>query len=496
MANTNWWLGLGVAGALLACDGGTAADDTSDGADGADAADATSRDTTDADTGHDAVEGPPSIASITAHTAGAKGIDLVVSIVGSDADGDAELARVRLFDADQRPVLAFRTGLGERPDSNEQLVALNGVDGEDSFITEVRLGGVIDEYPNIASVEVALRDSTGAFSDDVRGAVSAQAIRALGDACDAAIVADRCSAGLGCRGTPAQCQEGLAPEVAKVAYLQGEGGTRILVQGVDPEEDVASVLIEFLDASGHALMVDLDNDEVAESSEFEVAAESLGAGAFSVHVVPVAGFEAMVPSIAVTATDAAGHTGVRKTAKLAATPIRSVGQACDLAGFDACNPATAACVPNVSATVVNAGTCKAKSQLAKSECALAPELVPGAAPIVGVTAGPSLWDAPMTCSSGDPKGRPEGVAVLHLSAPASRLTLTTALAGTNFDSVVYLLPGCGDTTAAPLGCADDAPSGGAAATLELTLLPAGDYLVVVDSWGAVGGSFALSATVE
>jgi len=489
-----------VAGTLTACEAGAA---DSDGADATGGNDATSGlDATRAPDGRDTTRGgetgaadePPTLTSVSAHIAGVKGVDLDLALVGGDVDGDAELARVRVFDGSGAPVLAFRSGLGD-PDSNEQLVAFAApVAGQKTFIASVRLRELIGDHPDIAKVEVALRDATGELSADVSADIAAQPVRQLGDACDPAAIEDRCTSGFGCRGTPAQCQEGLAPEVAKVAYLKGEGGTRILVQGVDAEEDVATVLIEFLDAAGQTLLVDLDNDEVPESSEFEVSTiDVLADGAFLVKVTPVAGFDLLVPQIAVTATDAAGHVGVRKTAKLAAAPVRAVGQACDANGFDVCNPATAVCVAAANGT---SHTCKPKAQLGAAECAAAQILEPDGVAVFGVADGPSLWDAPATCSSGDPTGRPEAVAVLRLSAPAARLTLTTALDGTNFDTVLYLLPGCGAANAVPLGCGDDASDGGAAATLELELVPAGDYLVVVDAWGAEGGSFALSASLE
>ena len=106
MATTNWWLGCAVGLASLACDGGGSPDEV-DAADGVDAVGADARG--DGDVAAEAE--PPSLVSVSAHMAGARGHDLVLSIDGADADGDAELTRVRLFDAADRPVLAFRSGL-------------------------------------------------------------------------------------------------------------------------------------------------------------------------------------------------------------------------------------------------------------------------------------------------------------------------------------------------------------------------------------------------
>jgi len=279
-----------------------------------------------------------------------------------------------------------------------------------------------------------------------------------------------------------------------VAYLKGEGGTRILVQGTEPEDDLLSVLIEFLDNAGQPLLVDLDNDEVPESQEFEVnAAGQAVDGAFVVRVTPVEGFELLVPQVAVTPADAAGHTGQRKTSKLANTPVRAVGQACDVYGFDVCNT-TAVCAPGVPGAT---NTCKAKSQLAPAECNAAPELDPAAGvdTVTGIADGPSLWDAPAGCSSGDTKNRPEAVVKLHLASPAASLTVSTDEPGTNFDTVLYVLPACA-ADAAPIGCADDSPEASAAGVLELELVPAGDYFVVIDSWGPDGGTYTLRVAVD
>ncbi|MCC6624028.1 MAG: hypothetical protein IT385_22415 [Deltaproteobacteria bacterium] len=496
---------------------GAGCDEPSEGADAATASD-TGHDTTtsddvatsDASTGGDGATttlppdaqpdaitgGGPTLSSLIAHVAGTRGFDLDLAIVGADGDGDAALARVRLLDGGGAPVLAFRSGLADTPDSNETLVPFaSPVTGQTSFITRVRLRGLYGEHPTIARVEVALRDAAGNLSADVAADVIAQAVRQIGDGCDPEAVEDRCPPGAGCRGTPAQCQEGLPPEATRVAYLKGEGGTRILVQGTEPEDDLQAVRVEFLDDQGQPRLVDLDNDTVAESTEFDVDGTGKAIdGAFLVRVDPAPGFEDVVPQIAVTPRDAAGHVGARKTTRLANVPVRAVGQGCDIHGFDVCS-ATSVCAPGLPGAT---NTCKAKSQLAPAECAAAPVLDPSAAPaaITGLVDGPSLWDAPPSCSSGDPKGRPEAVVVLRLVNAAKKVTLTTALPGTNFDTVLYVLPGCGASGAEPLGCADDAPEGSAAASLVLDLVPAGDYLIVVDSWGPDGGSFALEVAVE
>lgn len=503
------WLGLGALTALsMGCEPGggdsdatgdaTSNSDASDASDATDATDASdTRDGSDA-TGDSAGDGTPTLESATAHAAGAKGLDLALELVGKDADRDASHVRVRVLDAGGAPVMAFASGLSAANDTNERLVAFSApVSGQTSFTALARIRDVIGAHPEIAKVELALRDADDHFSQALVIDVTSQALRQLGDTCDPDVVADRCTGGLGCRGTPATCQEGVAPELTRVAFLKGttaDAGARILAQGTDPEEDIASLKVEFLDTAGAAVTVDLDNDEVPESTEFLVsAADAAFDGGFFVRVDTAPGFEILVPQVAITPIDAAGHQGARKTARLAATPTRAAGQSCDVNGFDACN-ASSVCTPGL-AGVTN--MCKLRSQLATAECKDAPVLTLDGAPLIGIVEGPSVWEAPASCSSGDPVGRPETVAKLHLDASLPRLTLSTALAGTNFDTVLYVLGGaCPVTPAEALGCADDDADGGAAATLVLENLPAGDYLVVVDAWGSTGGTFSLSASTH
>jgi hypothetical protein len=115
--------------------------------------------------------------------------------------------------------------------------------------------------------------------------------------------------------------------------------------------------------------------------------------------------------------------------------------------------------------------------------------------VIGVTGSVSLWDAPQGCSSNDPTGRPEGVVMLHLDQMAS-VTLTTAQPATNFDTTLYVLPGCPDDSLGALGCSDDTPGAGTASTLSLQNIGPGDFAVIVDSFDYVGGTFELMATVN
>jgi len=434
----------------------------------------------------------PTLTSVKANVHGAQGLNLRLTLIGSDNDKDIDRVRLRLFDDAGQPLNAFRSGLSDTPDTHETVLSFDvasDVTNKKDILATATLRNIFPAYEP-ASVEVALIDSNGFESSFVESDVIAQDILNQGEACDETYTENRCQPGLGCR--EAQCKDGLPPEVTKVAYLNGQGGTRILVTGTEPEDDIDSVLIEFLDNAGSPVLIDLDSDEVPESDSFVLNAQGSSTdGTFFVRLDPSGEFESQVKQIAVTATDLFDHEGARKTTKLVASPIRSTGQGCDPRGFDVCN-ANSACVQATNGTT---WSCRDKNQLRKAECSAAPELALDGTPLVGFADGGSLFDAPSGCSSGDPTGRAEGVVRLILESPAAKLTLSTNNPGTSFDTVLYLVKACGETTDAPLGCADESEAS-AAATLELDLVPAGNYLVVIDSWGATAGEFVLTATIE
>jgi hypothetical protein len=88
------------------------------------------------------------------------------------------------------------------------------------------------------------------------------------------------------------------------------------------------------------------------------------------------------------------------------------------------------------------------------------------------------------------------VARLVLAQAAATLTLSVANPGTDFDTTMYLLPGCPSTSAGALGCDDDNGIIGVSSLLVLQNVPAGTYTVVVDSFKPHGGNYQLTATVQ
>jgi hypothetical protein len=242
-------------------------------------------------------------------------------------------------------------------------------------------------------------------------------------------------------------------------------------------------------------MVDSDGDGTPDLMSVSATATNLASnGVYFFRMQSGVGLEAQMAKLAATPIDAAGHIGATVTAAPTAVPVKSSGQTCDARGFDVCGPSLA-CSPGV---VGQTNTCKPATTLRTAHCQSAPVLTPTAAGAIalGQTGGQSLWDAPVGCSTNDPTGRPEGVVTIHLAQTAATLTLSTEGAGTNFDTVLYLLTGCPDSSSMALGCADDVAPGTPTSRLVLHNVPAGTYLAVVDSFGYEGGTFQLKATVQ
>jgi hypothetical protein len=496
------WTVAGVLFCLVcaACDAGTGGD-AGDAAGSADAPGGGggpgARDGRGGGAGGDSAAVPtvPTLSSASVRVTGAAGQDLTIDVIGADEGGDAAFLHIRVTDAGGRPVPAWALTPDGLQGTAEHRAAFDApLAGKTSFSGRVSLARMAASHPEIASVTVAVEDARGDLSEEVTAPVSEQPQVELGAACDPAHIETRCAPGYGCRGVPPACAEGRAPELVRVAYVRTDAGARILMTGTEPEDDLAVVRLDFLDARGNPVAVDLDNDESPESESFDVEAEGLAyGGTFFLALDSTESFAAQVPRIAATARDMAGHVGATKTVNLAPPTTRGAAATCDPRGFDVC-AAGLACTPGDPAV---RNTCQRLTSLQPRVCREAPVLDPAAGvdTVAGRTGGASLWDAPPVCSAGDPVRRPEGLALLRLRSAAASVTLSTAESGTNFDTVLYVLPGCAPDSAGALGCVDDTEDG-AAAVLTLEMVPAGDYLVVVDSWGPEGGDFVLTVTVE
>jgi hypothetical protein len=440
---------------------------------------------------------PPSLMTVEANQSGRTGKDLLIAVRGSDPDFDIVTARLRSLDAQGNPVNAFDANHDGTPDSSEAPATIDGASyvGQNLSAT-IMLRGFMAKPTAAVQLGVVLIDATALETGELTAGLTPQAVVESGQPCDATFITSRCNAGLGCRGAPPTCQEGKPPEITKFAFYKQTGGPLILLEGTEPEDDLQTVKFQFQNAQGGFISIDSDGDGTPDLASFDFDAKGQAVdGTFFIRFQAGENLDQQVPKLVAQASDFAGHQGALKTAAPTTVPIKSAGSSCDPRGFDAC-AVNLVCSPGI---VGQANKCASATNLRTAVCKAAPvlEATPAGATIIGRTSGTSLWDAPSGCSSNDPKGRPDGLVTLRLTALASKLTLSTNRPGTNFDTTLYLLAGCpGDSTAA-FGCSDDVPNNPVGASeLVLSNLAAGDYQIVVDSFDFAGGTFELSAKVE
>ncbi len=279
------------------------------------------------------------------------------------------------------------------------------------------------------------------------------------------------------------------PAITKLAFVEDPLGPRILVAGVDPGERLESVWLDLLDENGEPAAIDGDDDGVTESSQLEILSSSMdrSADAYFFEVRASPGLERFAKRGTARVQEKSGRMGAAHGAALAPLAVRGSGEACDLHGFDECADGLA-CNDDS-----NGGSqCEELDAARARRCANGPVIEVGAR-TTGTTRGASLWDPPDGCASEARRGRPEAVLRLHLDSPVSSLAIATALGGTTFDSVLTVLDGCG-ARATALACNDDDPP--PVSRVRLGDLPAGDYLVVVDSLDRSGGAFELTVTAR
>ncbi|HEY1088939.1 MAG TPA: hypothetical protein VGE37_14645, partial [Archangium sp.] len=436
----------------------------------------------------------PELTLVDAYAAGRTGKDLKVVLKGKDRNLDAVSAEVRLLDGLGSEVFGFDLNHDGSPESALTTLPLEGkrwvTETVTATVSSPRLFAVMLD---VQQVGLTLVDATGLRSEETVVSLQQQSVLSLGEACDATYLTSRCEPGFGCRGTPAVCSEGQAPTITRMAfYRNASGGPTILLEGTEPEDDLSNVRFQFQNASGQFISIDSDGDGQGDLSSFDYEAAELAIdGTFFIRLTGGEGLDLQAPKLVATASDGASHVGAAKIVTPSSIPVRSAGQTCDVRGFDICGN-NLSCSPGI---VGQTNKCMSASPMRTSQCTAAPILEAGGT-VNGFAEGGSLWDAPAGCQTYDPKGRPEGVVKLRLSDRAAKLTLSTVGAGTTFDTALYVLPACSDSSVDALGCNDDLAGAAAASELVLTDVPAGDYLVIVDSFQQEGGAFQLSATVE
>lgn len=288
-----------------------------------------------------------------------------------------------------------------------------------------------------------------------------------------------------------------APELTKLGYYNDALGARIVMQGRDPNGDVASYTIKLFKGNTPAL-VDVNGDQVAGESEYTGPISPIAdTAAFVYRFEPSLELLDNVDTIKVTVFDSGKRASAELTAKLGSAPTPVGGTSCDPMGFVVC-AGQSVCTFNGTRT-----SCSGVATGRTSACTNALTLAPPEVSSVRAEALFSLWDAPGSCLTGDPKQRPDRVVKLRLAADAAKVTLSTANDYTNFDTSLYLLTKCQSDPApcanSACACADDSP-GSNKAVLTLTDVKANtDYFIVVDAfrhYDPLKHRFELTATVE
>lgn len=178
---------------------------------------------------------PPSIDSVRAMRGGLEGGDLVVTVQGTDENGDAFLLYGWAFDEEGEPVEtlkdAWRTG--NLPNRIYLLTKRGNLHGQKAFEATATVPALLARHPEIHTVHVAVEDRAGARTAVRELAVDDAEVVGEGGPCDPQQFVNRCGAGLLCyddgSGEPtcndlaalrtAQCAA--APEVEMDVVLQG-----------------------------------------------------------------------------------------------------------------------------------------------------------------------------------------------------------------------------------------------------------------------------------
>ena len=442
-----------------------------------------------ADAGSTTATGAATLSSVTMANVGRHGDTLLFTVKGADPAAQTTEVHVRLLDASSAPVIAFDTNWDGVADSAETRLHFDqSALGQKTFTQTITLPGLFANVPNVASAEVALSDAQGNLSPSMTATLSAQTVSAQGAACDPNEATSRCTAGLSCSGSPAQCQAGVAPTLTAVGYYGGTNAAEIFT-GADPDEDLASITLHFLDNGGNPVSVDLGDGTPVSSTVLNT--QSATGQTYAFENYPAPGFTTSVPRIAATPTDSFGRAGATVTASLGTQPVRASGQSCDPSGLTGCATGSA-CSPGVAGAT---NTCGTMANLQTAKCTAAPQAAAsGVIAAWGLVQGASLWDPPSGCTFATEVNRPESLVTLKLAAAVNTLTISTATPETDFDTVLYVLPSCATTSAQALGCNDDTT--GFSSTVTLTNVAAGTYVVVVDAAGPQGGHFGLTVATQ
>jgi hypothetical protein len=427
----------------------------------------------------------------TAHIDGRLGNRVRLTISGEQTAGMFASVAVTAFDSNGNSINWFDTNLDSTLDSSTGYLVPQAIPNETTFSFDVLIP-LSKALVDWSQAKVSLYDRTDAVSNELSISVEEQPVRSSGQACDPAAKADRCQTGLECSASSSTCINHTGPSLSQVAYVTTSSGPLLVAAGSDNADDLIEMDIDFFDASGASVLVNLNNDSTnpqMASNFTEAGGIKIDDGTFAFQISPSETFTQTVKSVSFTPVDAVAKKGSSLTTSLVAQTSRGSGTPCDIRGFDFC-AGNSACVPGLLGAT---NTCQPLGAAQPSACNAAPTLDPSTPALVvtGYNVGSSLWDPPTSCVSEIGLHKPETVIKLHLPSKVPSLTLTTDRRETQTDTVLYVASACSPSATQILGCNDDS-GGNIASTLTLTNLAAGDYYVIVDSISIDGGPFALT----
>ncbi|MEO6600996.1 MAG: hypothetical protein ABIQ16_14040 [Polyangiaceae bacterium] len=432
-----------------------------------------------------------SLTSVDAHVVGRDGNAVRFTVNGTRPASGVYSIAVTFEDAQGMPVEEFDGDFDGTIESSDGRIVFDAPVSEDTFTATATLTGIKD-VAKLVTAKVQLVDGSDTLTDPVEATIGAQKVRVLGDTCDPNLELDRCDAGQSCPAMTMKCIAGAPPALIEAKYFHAtipNAGPTLLLRGTDPDDDMGTFHVEFLDNNNKPVTVDPDNPTTTYDSP--AARLSLG-GSYVAVVLPGLTLETSVPKVRVTPLDSLGHSGSPLTANINNMVRAGDGATCDPRGFSGC-VATSVCA---SGTSPISGKCTKGTSARATACAAAPKLNPdaGITSLAGRLTGGSLWEPPAGCTGPENTGRPDAAIALHLGSKAKTLTITTMRPETHTDTVLSLVAGCADV-ADVKWCHDDSDSG-FASTLTLSDVPAGEYTIIVEAGHFGDGEFGVSVDAK
>jgi hypothetical protein len=419
-----------------------------------------------------------------------------LTIAGEQTEQSFAYVGVTALDASDNPLTWFSVNHDNRRDSAIGYLVPTTVPTDSNFQFELVVP-ITNQLLTWSKAKLALFDRSAAVSNELIATVVTQPERHKNDACDPVSRVDRCAAGLECSAATSTCVTHTGPHLDKAGYWSTNDGPILIATGTDNADDLTSVDISFLDASGSSVQVNMNNDTenpVMASSFLEPATACSNDGQIAFHINPTPTFTDVVKGVSMVPVDAAGLKGAAVTATLQAQPERGSGAACDIHGLDYCS-GTAVCYPG-STDAKN--TCQPTTAMQTTECKSAPVLDLGTTShlVTGYCQGSSLWEPPFECAAQVGQRHPESVIKLRVPTQVASLTLSTDRPETQIDTILYVISSCGSLQPTTLGCNDDSKAGNVTSLVHLSNVAAGEYYVIVDSLSDEGGPFGLIASTQ